>query len=991
MPESALLAVVDRDFRSNTMAPEAPPTRFQLNLTERCNLRCEHCITLAPARTADGSARSMDSRVLDALQPHLRHAHYVGLTHAGEPTIAPAFEPLLLALKEARGGAPTVVHVVTNGQTLKEANFRRWTELGVSSWSVSLDGLGQSHDRLRLGSHAAELLERLAQLVALRDREGWAVRLGVAWTVTAENLGELQALPERLASVGVDWVKLEEVAPINPRAQGLATIEARALAEGVEAARRRAWTLGLPLLDHVRPVETWKCRGDEDPEMDERGILDDFVNRIELNPCRLPYELVHVEPNGDVRAQSFHHPVVGNLVEQDLLEIWRGPGFASARGARIRERLCGVGPVRCAVDPGPAAELRPIHFVHHAPPGRSVEVLGDFPTWKQLHPMRETAPGVYERTLAAPPGVHRYKFRIDRRDWQSPEEGPHDEAEGLGNGLRVVGGEAEDALTFAPDPAHVTWRDGALRLHAEATDDETYEWCSGPRRGPLRVVTRRGARRFLVGEVNLGPDGRYGLARAGAEPRRWYTAPSPVEGERPPPWATQAVYYAVFVDRWHRGRSSPPDPRAGPRSALSTGQTYYGGDLYGLAEWVPNLAELGVDALLLTPIHTAHSPHRYDGVDLTMIDPRLGGEAGLITLLEAARAHGLRVVLDAAFTHVHQHHPAFRSVLAEQRRSPFASWFRIRRWPVIAGDLSTYEAYADLRHLPRLEVQSPAVEAHLLSAAQRLVELGVDGFRLDAMDEAPSSFWRRFRSRLLAQRSDLVFLGEVIHDRPALHLGHGADQATDFPRQAIFLEAFARGQLDAAELWRQLELRAHRAGPQGPEVMLGFLDNHDTARFRSVAVEHDRLRLALAFLLAQPGPAALYYGTECGLAGGGHDGGRDHVWCERLPMPGPEALATRTRAQLTQLLELRRRPQVRAARSLELERAEGPLLVLRRGPLRLAYNLGRAPVPVPSAPGDRILFDTHGHHDPTAPLGELGARWLDTHVHDKGVRASWTP
>lgn len=966
------LVTLDREFRGNRVALRSPPTRFQLNLSELCNLRCAHCITFAPVRTEAGTARSMGPEVLAALLPHLRHATYVGLTHAGEPTIAPLFEPLLHGLKEVRAGLRTQVHVVSNGQILKPERFVAWSRMGVGSWSISLDGISaQTHDALRLGSQIDALWARLTALVAARKAEQLAVRLSLAFTLTAENLEELPTLVERAAALGVDALKVEEVVPVNPRASQLATVEHHRQVQAVEAARQQAWRLGLPLLDHLRPLQAWKCRLDQDPEMAERSLLDDYLNGAELNPCRLPWELICVEPNGDVRPVDFHHPVAGNLLVQDLLELWSAPAFTMARSAKIRARLCGPGPVTCGVDPGPGPPPRPLHFRYSTAPGQKVELLGDFPAWRQSHPMREVTPGHYERTLALHPGVYRYKLRVDERHWQTPPEAQIDRGEAHGNGLLVVDG-LQDNLHFAPDAAHQRREGGTLKLHAEGEGE--LEWIVGPRRGRFQEVGQRGGLRLLRAEVPVQDDEHYGLVAPGQAPTRRFPVPAAAP-DRPPGWAEQAVFYGIFVDRWHRGAASAPDPRASPRDRPSTPATYYGGDLYGVAESVPRLSALGVDVLLLTPIHRAESPHRYDAVDLAEIDPRLGGKDGLQVLLHTAHAHGLKVVLDAAYTHVSAAHPAFRSLLREQHRSAYCSWFRVRRWPVLAGDLSTYEAYANLPHLPKLLVESPAVEDHLVEAARALVELGVDGFRLDAMDEAPNSFWQNFQARLRPLNPELLFFGEVIHDRVSLHLGRGADVVTDFPRQSIFLEAFARGRLDAAQLWEALVFRAHRAGPFAPSQLLAFLDNHDTARFRSVAVEHDRLRLALAFLAAQPGPISLHYGTEAGLAGGGHDGDRDNVWCERLPMPPDEALQTRTARALTQLLALRRHPSLRAARHLERIRAEGPLLHLRRGGVQMAYNLGRTPVLSPVSGPVELLFDSHGVTDPAAPIAGLGTRW----------------
>jgi len=348
------LARVDIAFREGALSNDAPPTRFYLNLTERCSLRCRHCLTLAPQKTASGEARDMSREVVEALRAHLAHAAYVGFPHAGEPLLSPALEPVLEALQEARAGEPTVVHLLSNGLALTEERFVRLASLGVNSWSVSVDGMSAAtHDSLRLGSRIAELLPRLRSLSALRKDRFASARLGVAWTITRSNLSEIPQLVEYAAQAGLDWVKLEEMFPLNPDAQGEADIAPQTLRGALEAARRQAKSLDVRLLEHVFEVQVWRCRLEADATMARFSRLDDFANRMEINPCRLPFELVCVEPDGDLKPQSFHAPAAGNLLRDGLAACWTGPGFQSARAQVRATRLCGPGPTCCGADPGP--------------------------------------------------------------------------------------------------------------------------------------------------------------------------------------------------------------------------------------------------------------------------------------------------------------------------------------------------------------------------------------------------------------------------------------------------------------------------------------------------------------------------------------------------------------------------------------------------------------------------------------------------------------
>lgn len=349
-----VLEDVDRDFRARHVSIAAPPTRFYLNLTETCNLRCQHCITFAPERTASRTGRVMSLEVLAAIGPHLRHATYVGLTHAGEPITAPVFVPLLERLRREATGVQPAVHVLSNGLALTERRFSEACDLGVNSWSISVDGMSAaSHDALRVGSRVERLLERITALAALRRVRFPRVRLGIAWTITRANLGELEALLRFAASAGVDWVKLEEMVPVNGVAAAAAAVDPGELALALSGARTLAAELGVPLLDHTRALVVWKCLLNELPEMAAASRLDDLVNRMEINPCRLPYELVCIEPNGDVKPIDFFHHPAGNVLRKDLREIWNSPLFALARSGSLSQRLCGAAAPYCPSDPGP--------------------------------------------------------------------------------------------------------------------------------------------------------------------------------------------------------------------------------------------------------------------------------------------------------------------------------------------------------------------------------------------------------------------------------------------------------------------------------------------------------------------------------------------------------------------------------------------------------------------------------------------------------------
>jgi MoaA/NifB/PqqE/SkfB family radical SAM enzyme len=341
------LALRDHETKDGRAFVESRPTRFFFSVTERCNLRCAHCITHAPERTADGSARTMSPAVLDALQGDLALGTYFAFVHGGESMTAPIFFDVLDAIRAARAGEPYVAHLLTNGLLFGPAAAERLVRAGVSSVSVSLDGAtAATNDAIRVGGRFDDVTRRLGDVLAWRRGEGVDLRIGLSYVVLAPNVRELDAFVDLGASLGVDWIKLEEGVPATPFAKrSLVSCDAPEVRAAIDAAIARGRARGIVMVDHTRDRPLWRCRLDDEA----RAFLeaDEFANRSEIHPCRTPWETICVEPNGDVRAVDFFAPILGNVTRTPLAALWNE---AEARAARDRSRLariCAPGPVTC--------------------------------------------------------------------------------------------------------------------------------------------------------------------------------------------------------------------------------------------------------------------------------------------------------------------------------------------------------------------------------------------------------------------------------------------------------------------------------------------------------------------------------------------------------------------------------------------------------------------------------------------------------------------
>ena len=304
--------------------------------------------------------------------------------------------------------------------------------------------------------------------------------------------------------------------------------------------------------------------------------------------------------------------------------------------------------------------------------------------------------------------------------------------------------------------------------------------------------------------------------------------------------------------------------------------------LPGLVPWLDHLVELGCDGLALGPVFASET-HGYDTTDPFTVDPRLGTEDDLLSVVRAAHDRGVRVQLDGVFHHVGRSSAPFQDVLARDRDSPYASWFRLRD-----GVRARDGGYADFeghRHLVALDHGSPDVVAHVSDVLCHWAERGVDSWRLDAAYAVPPAFWRAATRRLREEHPHVWLCGEVLHgDRVAYVRESGLDSVTQYELwKAVWSSLVDRNLFELAHaLGRHAELLPHFL----PQVFVG---NHDVTRLASRVEDPRHLPHAVAVLLTTPGVASVYYGDERAARGVKEDreGGDDAV---RPALSGPAEL-----------------------------------------------------------------------------------------------------
>ncbi|MBK8908833.1 MAG: alpha-glucosidase C-terminal domain-containing protein [Rhodospirillales bacterium] len=173
------------------------------------------------------------------------------------------------------------------------------------------------------------------------------------------------------------------------------------------------------------------------------------------------------------------------------------------------------------------------------------------------------------------------------------------------------------------------------------------------------------------------------------------------------------------------------------------------GDLAGISEKLPYVADLGVDAVWISPFFT--SPMKdfgYDVADYCGVDPLFGSLADFDRLLEDAHRLGLKVIIDQVYSHTSDAHPWFEESRSS-RTNPKADWYvwadpkpdgtAPNNWLSVFGGPAwdweprrkQYYFHNFLKEQPDLNFHNNEVQTAVLDAARFWLDRGVDGFRMD--------------------------------------------------------------------------------------------------------------------------------------------------------------------------------------------------------------------------------------------------------------------
>jgi maltose alpha-D-glucosyltransferase/alpha-amylase len=374
-------------------------------------------------------------------------------------------------------------------------------------------------------------------------------------------------------------------------------------------------------------------------------------------------------------------------------------------------------------------------------------------------------------------------------------------------------------------------------------------------------------------------------------------------------WYEDAVFYEVYVRAFKDGNGDGH------------------GDLHGLTEKLEYLQTLGVDCIWLMPIYP--SPLRDDGYDIAdyyNIAETFGTLDDLNALIHEAHSRNIRIIMDLVLNHTSDEHPWFKASRSD-KNSPYRDYYvwsetdqkytdtRIIfldtepsnwTWDEKTGQYYWHRFYASQ---PDLNFDNPKVQAEMFNIARFWLDLGIDGFRADAVpylferegtncENLPEThiYLKKLRAFMDQNYPGRILLCEANQwpedVRPYFGDGDEFHMGFHFPIMPRIYMALKKGRADDM-------IEILRRTPSIPEncQWCTFLRNHDELTLEMVTPEerdwmweqyapeprmklnlgirrrlsslldNDRRKIELAnsLLFTLPGSPIIYYGDEIGM------------------------------------------------------------------------------------------------------------------------------
>jgi len=309
------------------------------------------------------------------------------------------------------------------------------------------------------------------------------------------------------------------------------------------------------------------------------------------------------------------------------------------------------------------------------------------------------------------------------------------------------------------------------------------------------------------------------------------------------------------------------------------------GDFKGLTQKLDYISEMGFGGIWLMPIHPSPSYHKYDVADYYAIAPEYGTLDDFKAFLTRAHELNIKVILDLVVNHTSNEHPWFQSARASEV-SPYREYYNFSKEQKSGYTLLPDGWYFESRFvstMPDLNLDSEKVRAEIENIMRYWLDMGVDGFRLDAVTSYYTGdktknirFLTWLNETAKAIKPSCFIVGECWENMYTIsdYYQSGLDSFFLFPvaQGSGYIAKILSSEVEQKGLSFGNVVTLLESTFEG-RLMTPFLGNHDTARIANAVgyFNPTNVKMACGLLSLLKGSIFVYYGDEIGMIGAGKD------------------------------------------------------------------------------------------------------------------------
>lgn len=327
------------------------------------------------------------------------------------------------------------------------------------------------------------------------------------------------------------------------------------------------------------------------------------------------------------------------------------------------------------------------------------------------------------------------------------------------------------------------------------------------------------------------------------------------------------------------------------------------GDINGITKKLDYLKDLGIDGLWLTPIFSSPSYHGYDVISFYDINPDYGSEEDLKNLINEAHKRNMKIILDFPVNHTSTLNKWFTSFSF----NPFGKYKNYYRhinmsdnpnyslkdksswgsnvWHPLNNKDYYYGIFSE--DMADLNYNNKEVRKEIKKASAKWLNLGVDGFRLDAsihiygdnefkeiknQTKANIQWWNEFAINCEKINPNVYLVGEAWQETNLLEeYVQPFDSKFNFTFQENLINslkndtALANDNILLSQVFEDILKTYNKVDNNYIDGI--FISNHDQNRIMSEVNNEDKAKLAINIYMTLPGNPFIYYGEEIGMRG----------------------------------------------------------------------------------------------------------------------------